>query len=108
MSPFLQRNSKFSLMASSVIFVSKVISETPTCFFFMPSFQSALAGLLAFITFFSSPLFFPPPNRYKKKLIDYYENFGTTFVIGNLYFHNMIFVVEFNKTERRKVEKKEI
>lgn len=39
------------------------MSETPTCFFFMPSFQSALAGLLALIIFFSPPPFFPCPNR---------------------------------------------
>lgn len=104
MSPFFQRTSKFSLIASSVIFVNKVISETPTCFFFMPSFQSALVGLLAFITFFSPPPFFPPPNRYKK-LIDYYKNFDTTFAMGNFTFMVGIFVMDFKKMKRKSREK---
>lgn len=48
-------------MASFVIFVSNVISDTPTCFFLTPSFQSALTGRFALIAFFSP---FLPNNFY--------------------------------------------
>ena len=40
-SPFVHRFCRFSLIASLVIVVNRVISDTPTCFFLKPSFQSA-------------------------------------------------------------------
>lgn len=40
-SPFIHLFWRFSLMLSFVIVVRRVMSDTPTCFFLNPSFQSA-------------------------------------------------------------------
>lgn len=68
MSPFCQRFIRFSLMASLVIFVRRVISDTPTCFFFALSFQSARAGRLAVMAFF--------PNFYTPSIIKWVSYLG--------------------------------